>query len=264
MPSRILREGIIDSESFGSLTEGAQLLYYRLLSMVDDFGRYEANPRLLIIRLFPWAQDRYDAHMMASRLGELSEGLDPRIKLYSVGNKQYLEIIDSQRTPRARKSRYPDPLESVGVHRTPLESVVKQQTSSNTNTNTNTNTGEESARETADEFEFVDWCEAVWARHPKKTYKRLAFVSLASRFAEDIPARSVFDKNHRLHCETPEWRKAGGSFAPPLCAPDDHGFVPDEGWKYPPMRDGPAEDDADKHERLMAERRNREKTAASY
>ena len=47
MPNRILREGILSSERVDALSEGAEILYRRLMSVVDDYGRYFAHPTLI-------------------------------------------------------------------------------------------------------------------------------------------------------------------------------------------------------------------------
>ena len=53
MPNRILREGILTSERVNSLDWDAEVFYRRLMSVVDDFGRYVADPRLLRAALYP-------------------------------------------------------------------------------------------------------------------------------------------------------------------------------------------------------------------
>jgi hypothetical protein len=79
-------------------------------------------------------------------------------------------------------------------------------------------------------LEFSDWCEARYGKHPKKRDK---FESLRAlkRFCRDPAARALFERNHDLYCETHEWTKQGGSFAPRLWE-----FIEDDGWKYPPIQ----------------------------
>ncbi len=40
MPNRVIREGILNSQRVNKLTEPAELFYRRLMSVVDDFGRF--------------------------------------------------------------------------------------------------------------------------------------------------------------------------------------------------------------------------------
>jgi hypothetical protein len=53
MPNRILREGINDSERVNALSPvHAELFYRKLMSLCDDFGRFEANPAVLLGKLY--------------------------------------------------------------------------------------------------------------------------------------------------------------------------------------------------------------------
>ena len=53
MPNMILREGILTSERVNSLTTEEEIFYRRLISVVDDYGRYYAKPELLRSACFP-------------------------------------------------------------------------------------------------------------------------------------------------------------------------------------------------------------------
>ena len=47
MPNRILREGILTSERIERLDWAEEVFYRRVMSVVDDYGRYYARPALL-------------------------------------------------------------------------------------------------------------------------------------------------------------------------------------------------------------------------
>lgn len=53
MPNRYIREGILTSEAVASLSWPEEVFYRRLLSKVDDFGRFTAHPSLLRAALYP-------------------------------------------------------------------------------------------------------------------------------------------------------------------------------------------------------------------
>ena len=54
MPTRYLKPGIRDSERIdGVSTPDAEILYYRLLVSVDDFGRADARPSMIKAACFP-------------------------------------------------------------------------------------------------------------------------------------------------------------------------------------------------------------------
>lgn len=105
--------------------------------------------------------------------------------------------------------------------------------------------------------EFSDWAEAAYRRHPKKKNKPLAMLALKNRFAGDRAAREVFDRNHKLWCDTKEWQERNGAFVPPLCDNDGTGFINDDGWKYPPSsatRASPGANMREELERLKQQR----------
>ena len=53
MPNRIVREGILTSERVELLSWAEEVFYRRLMSVVDDFGRYYARPELLRAACYP-------------------------------------------------------------------------------------------------------------------------------------------------------------------------------------------------------------------
>jgi hypothetical protein len=240
MPNRILREGINDSEKINALSEAAELFYRKLMSLVDDFGRFEANTRVLCGKLYALRTDRTPGDIEFF-LKECSSGEDPLITLYTVGKKRYLQINNFGQ--RERVAKYPSPTEGVETLAAKCRNVRQESASrarSTPNTNTNTPSKERGLGETAgDDYEptsdesqeFDSWAQAAYARHPKKSKKFLAEQSLMRRFCRDPAARERFDRNHELWCETQAWREKSGAFCPPL-----HEFVADDAWEYPPTQ----------------------------
>ena len=107
MPSRILREGILTSERVDSLSHHGELFYRRLMSVVDDFGRFDGRPQMLRVSCFPLRVDRVREADISRWLDELqTAGL---IVLYAVNGKPYLEMHDFRQQIRAKESRYPPP-----------------------------------------------------------------------------------------------------------------------------------------------------------
>lgn len=145
MPNRILREGIIDSRAFNSLTDDAQLFYYRLMSIVDDFGRFEADPELLRVKLFGRSLDRWPLTRVSQSLADVSGVLTddghPLVTVYCVSSKMFLQINKFQQRIRAEKSKCPSPDGQVTVTRLTDDGpphASRARTHSNTNTHTNT------------------------------------------------------------------------------------------------------------------------------
>ena len=112
MPSRILREGILTSERVDMLTPQGELFYRRLMSVVDDFGRFDGRPQMLRVSCFPLRVDRVREADISRWLDELqTAGL---IALYAVNGKPYLEMHDFRQQVRAKESRYPAKPEPIG------------------------------------------------------------------------------------------------------------------------------------------------------
>lgn len=277
MPNRIIREGILSSITVNELSEAGEIFYRRLMSIVDDFGRAEADLDMMRLQLFPRQLDRWPVERIREALIECTRTSDPLVSIYTVDSKNYLQIHKFG-SPRAKKSKCPDPplsehsrmqthADARTCKQTYAHALPEPSTNTNTNTNTNSNTNSNtnfSERETtetgesarrlavsvrkaepepdptdAEAEEFSAWAEAAYARHPKKKHKHLALLALKQRFSRDPAARERFDENHRLWCATPDWLERGGRFCPPLCELDGHGFVNDDGWIHPPVRGEP-------------------------
>lgn len=104
MPNRILRDWTT-SEAIDSLTPEQECTFTRILMAVDDFGRFEADPRLLAARLYPLRICKASAQQMQSACDALAkQGI---IKLYQVEGRKYLQIVKWQNVPRAKTSKFP-------------------------------------------------------------------------------------------------------------------------------------------------------------
>jgi len=105
MPSRIIREDMVSDERLCSLNWEAEVFYRRLFNLVDDYGRYAANPRLLRAYLFPLQLDKVRESHMDRLLAQCQEA--SLVDLYTVHGGKYLQLLDWPITPRAKSSRYP-------------------------------------------------------------------------------------------------------------------------------------------------------------
>lgn len=107
MPSRIIREGILTSERVNSLSPNAELFYRRLMSVVDDYGRFSANLTLLRASCYPLKLDSVKEDSIKKHLAEcVGAGL---IVLFTVADKTFLELQDFRQQVRAKESKYPSP-----------------------------------------------------------------------------------------------------------------------------------------------------------
>lgn len=107
MPSRIIREGILTSDRVDRLTEPAEVFYRRLMSVVDDFGRYFGKPSLLRSACYPLRVDVVGEDLINRHLAEcIDAGL---ILAYDHASKPYLQMVDFKQQVRAKDSKFPAP-----------------------------------------------------------------------------------------------------------------------------------------------------------
>lgn len=125
MPARLLREGILDSDAVCSLSFPAEVFYRRLMSVVDDFGRFDGRAAVLKSRLYPLQGDKVREADIPRWIAECEKaGL---IVLYTVAAKPYI-LFRKLGVPRAKESKWPAPPEGlnswdIGSGEVPCESL---------------------------------------------------------------------------------------------------------------------------------------------
>lgn len=107
MPNRVLREGILTSERVNALDWPAEVFYRRLMSVVDDFGRYWAKPELLRAGLYPLHLDKVGNSDVGKWLTACVRAA--LVRTYTVAGKSYLVLLDFRQHARAEKSKFPEP-----------------------------------------------------------------------------------------------------------------------------------------------------------
>jgi hypothetical protein len=106
MPNRYLRESYIESEAVSGLSWQAESTYLRLIVTVDDWGRCEANLKLLRPKLFPLRLTQVREADVQRWIAECEKaGL---VRLYENGGKPYLQMMKWEKG-RSEKSKYPHP-----------------------------------------------------------------------------------------------------------------------------------------------------------
>ena len=107
MPSRVIRDGILESVPVNSLSWEAELFYRHLMSVVDDFGRYNALPTLLRSRCYPLQFERVKDAQVSKWIKECAQaGL---LLPYKVDGKPYLEVQNFNQRTRQMHSKFPSP-----------------------------------------------------------------------------------------------------------------------------------------------------------
>jgi hypothetical protein len=220
MPDRILRAGILDSKAFNDLTEEAEILYRRLLSVVDDFGGYEADPELLRVKCFWRQKSRWPHERIVRALADICaqtrEDGSKLMRVFEHKGKSFLKIYNLGK-PRAKQPRYPQPPEDACEHvhagcehvhadacrvQADVGSVQASVRYSNTTTTTNTTTNKESKEEEARCEEFRD----LYPAHRLDNYGATCFISSSDQ--DGILARL------RLAVKSDDWTRENGRYVP--------------------------------------------------
>lgn len=115
------------------------VMYVWLLTIVDDYGRYDARPAILKSELFPFLQDLVrEADVQRSLENMSRSGL---VRLYSHDGKPYLEIQKFRQRLRAKRSKWPAPQDACQSHANAgqcHDNVVTMPTDTDTETETDT------------------------------------------------------------------------------------------------------------------------------
>ena len=115
------------SKRVNAVSPLAQLFFYKLISTVDDYGRYEADAGTLLIDMYGTALALRPGSVteadIEAWLEECAGGRDPLLLIYNAKNtrgraKRYLQVYDVN-PPRAKHSTYPGPEAAI-----PSESLL--------------------------------------------------------------------------------------------------------------------------------------------
>jgi len=254
-----VREGILTSQRLDVIagTPAIEVSYRRLHSVADDFGRYSANPMLLRAACYPLRLDDITDTDIREHLSAMESAR--LILLYEVDGQPYLEILDFRQQLRLKRSKFPAPTSHLPTQRATDDAQGNSKPPSraqqmNTSVEVESESEVESelreiARTTdytshlptqraADDmqaggeplsregFDFEEFFERCYARHPKKGDR-----ILAAQYLQEILSKSVspedFESSHIDHCgHNDEWRRG---FAPKLS-----NWVRNQGWKDEP------------------------------
>lgn len=125
MPNRVIRDSILTSASVDGMTAEEERLFFRLLLIVDDFGRFDARPAVIRGRAFALKTDVSDDSILRwlARLAELEVVL-----VYEVRGKRFVcfpnwEVYQQR---RAKASKWPAPDEGVALRPEDIASPRKQ------------------------------------------------------------------------------------------------------------------------------------------
>lgn len=106
MPNRILREGILTSARMARLGWPEEVFYRRLMSVVDDFGRYYADPGMLRAACYPRQLNKVSDADVGKWLRACADA--DLVSVYPAEDgERYLEVRDFKQQVRAKESKFP-------------------------------------------------------------------------------------------------------------------------------------------------------------
>mgnify|MGYP001593859862 CR=1 FL=1 len=113
MPDRIIRDQARRSPTLQRLSDAAERAWWRLTIYHDDYGRFEADPEVLLAGLMVRRPSGWTMARMQKVVAEWADQADPLIHLYQVPGdlRIYGHVINTTKHQRERESKpkYPDP-----------------------------------------------------------------------------------------------------------------------------------------------------------
>jgi hypothetical protein len=109
MPQRFLRPGITTSKRWNRCDYFSQTFYMRVLTLVDDYGRYDADPELLRSHAFPFGDPEGNPVHLQTIVSGLQTLVNKElILIYQIDGKEYLQLLRWKENARSN-SKYPEP-----------------------------------------------------------------------------------------------------------------------------------------------------------
>ena len=204
MPNRYLRESYIESERVNELGWPAEAFWTRLLVKVDDFGRTEANPKLLRAKLFPLKLDQVREADVSRLLLECEKaGL---IRLYAIDGKRYLQM-ERWEQGRASVSKYPEPPDIPA--QTPTDSGVCKSLSTDSPDSDPDNDTDPDMRPAVTGRKGVEFA-IFWQAYPKRKNRGDAEKAWKKVTAPIETILAAIEEQRT----SPDWTKEGGKYIP--------------------------------------------------
>lgn len=217
MPNRIIREGILTSARIAKLGWPEEVFYRRLLSVVDDFGRYYADVGLLRAACYPRQLSKVSDSDVGKWLQSIADAA--LVRVYQAEGEQYLEALDFGQQVRAKKSKFPD------MPSTCVADAQQMPASAHLDVSVSVSV-EKTPSPSAPRFAVF------WKAYPKKVAKDAARKAFEKRDPDDALLSTMLDALH-AQSRSEGWRKDGGQFIPHPSTWLNEGRWQDEGVVLP-------------------------------
>lgn len=203
MPNRVIKESVKRSPQIDSLTWFEEVVFYRLMVTVDDYGCCDGRPILLRNELFP-TKETVTKKAVEDAISKLaSVGL---LCKYTVSGMPYLFFPTWEKHQRVRNKRrkYPAPPdECLTADCCQMSADCPPESESNPNPESESkNQSESKTREAA--FDMF------WDAYPKKVGKGAAWKAFVK---VKVPVESLLSAIEQQKCST-QWTKENGQYIP--------------------------------------------------
>lgn len=202
-----------DSEKINAVSEGAEVLYVRLLAASDDAGRYYGDAEWVLSKLFTHRQikKQVTAKEIEKRIGELANvGL---LRTYTANGNRYVELIDavkSLRHDRPKSILFPEPSCESTTERKPNDTscpsngsqtsgaVSGSVTATDPGSVTDPVSGDPESPNLPDHFQ-TDQFRATWIRFVKLRRKKRASLD-SEQAADQIKKLAMLTHDNAIAC----------------------------------------------------------------
>lgn len=216
MPDRIIRDEMLTSERYWSISNEAKLLFIHLMLSADDTARYTGKNFSIRTRCFGGTA------MTHEQLEELLKELVTQdlIRLYEVECERYVFIPRFKQRVRFINSKYPEP--PSNINDIPKEKLDQRQTkdspksdSSQTQDSLKTaevKRSEEKRSKHSSPSSDVGFDE-FWSAYPKKKSKGDALRAW-SKIKPDATLKATILSSISVAKQSDDWTKDGGQYIP--------------------------------------------------
>lgn len=112
MPNRIIRDSCKTSHSLAAVSDLAERIFWRVVTLMDDFGRYHGSPKALMAACFPEGAYELTRRRFDHALLELVK--QDMLRFYIVDDRRYVYSPTWPKFQRRRASgsKFPQPTDS--------------------------------------------------------------------------------------------------------------------------------------------------------
>lgn len=183
-----------------------EVFYRRLMSVVDDFGRYYADAGMLRAACYP----RQLSKVSDSDVGKWLHGVAAAglVRVYPAKDgERYLELLDFGQQVRAKKSKFPDPVRECAADAAQALGMSEAHAPVFVDVSVGESASRPAARPPAGGFE------AFYAAYPRKVKPKEARKAW-DRLKPDAALQARILAAVEAQKRTEQWRKEGGQFIP--------------------------------------------------